>query len=77
MLVNLKNINMDNQVEWVKIKKISNKEMRKNLRKLLFQGILFLGLSYVFMIFMLETMVWFWESEILELSAEYLRSWIK
>lgn len=68
---------MDNQVEWVKIKKISNKEMRKNLRKLLLQGILFLALSYVFMIFMLETMVWFWKSEILNVSAEYLRSWIK
>ena len=77
MLVNLKNINMDNQVEWVKIKKISNKEMRKNFRKLLLQGILFLALSYVFMIFMLETMVWFWKSEILNVSAEYLRSWIK
>ena len=68
---------MDNQVEWVKIKRTSNKEMRKNLRKLLLQGILFFGLSYVFMIFMLETMVWFWKSEILNVSAEYLRSWIK
>ena len=68
---------MDNQVEWVKIKRISNKEMRKNLRKLLFQGMLFFALSYVFMIFMLETMVWFWNSEILNVSAEYLRSWIK
>jgi hypothetical protein len=68
---------MDNQVEWIKIKKISNKEMRKNLRKLFFQGILFFGLAYVFMIFMLETMVWFWQSEILEVSAKYLRSWIK
>jgi hypothetical protein len=51
--------------------------MRKNLRKLFFQGILFFGLAYVFMIFMLETMVWFWQSEILEVSAKYLRSWIK
>jgi len=68
---------MENQVEWILIKKISKKENRKRLRKLLFQGILFLGLSYVFMIFMLETMVWFWESELLEVSAEYLRSWIK
>jgi len=68
---------MENQVEWIMIKKISKKENRKRLRKLLFQGILFLGLSYVFMIFMLETMVWFWESKLLEVSAEYLRSWIK
>ena len=68
---------MENQVERIMVKKITKKENRKMLRKLLFQGILFLGLSYVFMIFMLETMVWFWESEILEVSAEYLRSWIK
>lgn len=68
---------MENQVEWILVKKISKKENRKRLRKLLFQGILFLGLSYVFMIFMLETMVWFWESELLEVSAKYLRSWIK
>lgn len=68
---------MENQVEWIMIKKISKKENRKRLRKLLFQGFLFLGLSYVFMIFMLETMVWFWRSELLEVSAQYLRSWFK
>lgn len=77
MLVNLKNINMENQVEWIMIKKITKKENRKRIRKLIFQGILFLGLSYVFMIFMLETMVWFWKSEILNVSAGYLRSWVK
>jgi len=67
----------NNEFEWIMVKKITSKENRKNVIKLISQGILFFCLSYVFMIFMLETMVWFWESEVLEVSAKYLREWVK
>jgi hypothetical protein len=78
MFVILKNTKMENnQVEWIMVKKITSKENRKNIRKLIFQGILFFCLSYAFMIFMMETMIWFWNSEILESSAQYLRLWVK
>ena len=76
MLVILKNINMDNQVEWIMIKKVTAKENRKALIKMIGLGILWFIGSIVFMILIFEIMVWFWESTLIGQLAKFLRSWI-
>ena len=76
MLVILKNINMDNQVEWIMIKKVTAKENRKELIKMIGLGILWFIGSIVFMILIFEIMVWFWESTLIGQLSKFLRSWI-
>jgi len=67
----------NNQVEWIMIKKISKKENRKNLRKLIFNAIMAVALSYATFIFAINALVWFWNSELLNEAATWLRYIIK
>lgn len=67
----------NNQVEWIMIKKISKKENRKNLRKLIFNAIMAVALSYAAFIFAINAFVWFWNSELLNEAAAWLRYLIK
>lgn len=74
MLVILKNTKMENnQVEWIMIKKITSKENRKAILKLILYSVLTLIGSFFSMILVFELMVWFWESSLIEQLAKLIR----
>lgn len=62
---------------WILVKKISAKENRKALFKLLGYGILMLIASFCFMILIFEIMVWFWESTLINQLSKVVQSWTK
>ena len=68
---------MDNQVEWIMIKKISKKENRKRLRKLIIQSILVFVLTYCTVVFGLQLIPIIWKSDLLQNAAEWLRYLVK
>lgn len=63
----------NNEVAWILIKKISAKENRKAILKLIFYSILTLIGSFCFMLLIFEIMVWFWESTLINQLANLIR----
>lgn len=68
---------MENQVEWIMIKKVTSKENRKNVIKMIGMGILWFIGSICTMILCFEIMVWFYESTLIDQMSKILQSWFK
>lgn len=62
-----------NEVAWILIKKISAKENRKAILKLVLYSILTLIGSFFTMILFFELMVWFWESTLIQQLAKLIQ----
>lgn len=67
----------ENQVAWIKIKKISKKENLIAIFKLFVMPVLFTGLVYVGFIFAIQLIPIIWKSDLLQNAAQWLRYIIK
>jgi len=63
----------NNEVAWVLIKKISAKENRKAILKMIGYAALMLVGSFCTMILVFELMVWFWESSLIKQLAKLIQ----
>jgi hypothetical protein len=63
----------NNEVAWILIKKISAKENRKAILKLILYSVLTLIGAFFSMILVFEIMVWFWESSLIEQLAKLIQ----
>jgi hypothetical protein len=73
----LKDIKMENQVEWIKVKKITPKENRIAIIKFFAFSILLFTLVYGTFIFGIQLIPMIWKSDLLQTAAEWLRYLVK